>query len=654
MAPWMKDRKNIIIALLTVTCLFLLYLVSMGSGSTPTKDSHMHASTEAEATIWTCSMHPQIQLPEPGQCPICGMDLIPASQGGDEGGPWELTLSPHAKKLAGIETTPVQRSSIAHEIRMVGKVDYDEKRVGDITAWVSGRVDRLFVDFTGIEVRKGDHMVELYSPDLITAQQELRQALRSVKTGPSSIKKASNSRLNAARRKLALLGLSKPQIEAIENHDGPTDHLTIEAPMAGIVIKKHLNEGAYVQTGSPIYTVADLSRVWIILDAYESDLAWLRYGQEVGFEVEAYPGETFTGRIVFIDPTLNPKTRTVKVRIDMPNTDGRLKPDMFVRAVAQAMISPGGKVIDPSLAGKWICPMHPEVVKDEAHDCEVCGMDLVQAEDLGFATAEVKEAPLVIPASAALVTGERAVVYVATDDENGVFQGREVILGPEAGDYIIVKSGLEEGEMVVTNGAFKIDSELQIRAKNSMMYHPSMPEEGAELVILDTHGPFKESLQGIYDAYFRLQTQLSQDALHPAHQAGTDLDKALESVAIEHVEGQARSLWKQETETLKQHLAKMGKASDIDGARTAFEGISESLYRIAVQFGFPDTAKIYRFHCPMAFDNRGAHWLQNHGDTSNPYFGSMMFSCGSQVGDVIQERKDAMGTSPGKGGGHEH
>ena len=144
MAPWMKDRKNIIIALLTVACLFLLYLVSMDSGSTTAKDSHEHASTEAEATIWTCSMHPQIQLPEPGQCPICGMDLIPASQGGDEGGPWELTLSPHAKKLAGIETTPVQRSSIAHEIRMVGKVDYDEKRVGDITAWVSGRVDRLF------------------------------------------------------------------------------------------------------------------------------------------------------------------------------------------------------------------------------------------------------------------------------------------------------------------------------------------------------------------------------------------------------------------------------------------------------------------------------------------------------------------------------
>jgi Cu(I)/Ag(I) efflux system membrane fusion protein len=654
MAPWMKDQKNIVITLLALTCLFLLYLVSMGSGSSPTNEDHAHATTEEEATVWTCSMHPQIQLPQPGQCPICGMDLIPASQGGDEGGPWELSLSPHAKKLAGIETTPVQKRSIAHEIRMVGKVDYDEKRVGDITAWVSGRVDRLFVDFTGIEVRKGDHMVEMYSPDLITAQQELRQALNSAKTGPNSIKKASNRRLNAARSKLALLGLSKLQIKAIENRDGPTDHLTIEAPMAGIVIKKHLNEGAYVQTGSPIYTVADLSRVWVILDAYESDLAWLRYGQEVEFEVEAYPGETFTGRIVFIDPTLNPKTRTIKVRIDMPNTNARLKPEMFVRAVSQAMISPGGKVIDPSLAGKWICPMHPEVIKDDADSCGVCGMDLVQAEDLGFATTEAKEAPLVIPASAALVTGERAVVYVATDEENSVFQGREVILGPEAGDFIIVKSGLEEGEKVVTNGAFKIDSELQIRAKYSMMYHPSLPDAGAELVILDPHTPFKESLKGVYDAYFRLQTQLSQDALHLAHKAGSDLERALESVAIEHIGGQARILWNRETGALIQHLSEMGKAAEIDEARAAFEGISDSLYRIAVQFGFPEPANIYLFHCPMAFDNRGAHWLQNHTDTSNPYFGSMMFSCGSQVRDVIQERINAMGSTPGKGGGHEH
>ena len=654
MAPWMKDRKNLTIVLLTVICLFLLYLVGVKSGPSTKHEETAHPVKEAEATIWTCSMHPQIQLPNPGQCPICGMDLIPASQGGDQSGPWELTLSPHAKKLAGIETTLVQRSSIAHEIRMVGKVDYDEKRVGDITAWVSGRIDRLFVDFTGIEVRKGDHMVELYSPDLITAQQELRQALRSVKTGPNSIKKANHSRLNAARRKLALLGLSKPQIEAIENHDGPTDHLTIEAPMAGIVIKKHLNEGAYVQTGLPIYTVADLSRVWIILDAYESDLAWLRYGQEVDFEVEAYPGESFTGRIVFIDPTLDPKTRTIKVRIDMPNDDGRLKPDMFVRAVAQAMISPGGKVIDPSLAGKWICPMHPEVVKDETQECDVCGMDLVQAEDLGFATTVLKEAPLIIPASAALVTGERAVVYVAMDEINGVFQGRNVILGPEAGDFIIVKSGLEEGEKVVTNGAFKIDSELQIRAKNSMMYQPSLPEEESDLVMLETHTAFKESLIGAYDAYFRLQTQLSQDALHPAHQAGKDLGKALEAGAIEHLKGKALITWKRENGKLKQHLAEMSKAGDLEGVRAAFEGISESIFRIAKQFGFPDSAKIFRFHCPMAFDNRGAHWLQNHTDTSNPYFGSMMFSCGSQVSDVVQERKDAMGSTPSNGGGHEH
>jgi len=654
MVKWIKDWKNITIVVLAIG--FVILLFRGGPAAKPAgNEGQVHETSSAEATVWTCSMHPQIRLPASGQCPICGMDLIPASQNGDdEGGPWELRLSQHARKLAGIETAEVRRTAIAHEIRMVGKVDYDEKRVGDITAWVPGRIDRLFVDFTGIEVRKGDHMVALYSPDLITAQQELRQALHSVRTGSESMKKSDRSRLESVRRKLSLLGLSDAQIHALEAQENPADHLTIESPMAGIVIEKHVKEGAYIKTGSPIYTVADLSRVWIILDAYESDLAWLRYGQDVEFEVEAYPGESFNGRIVFIDPTLNPQTRTVKVRIDMPNPDGRLKPDMFVRATAQAMISPGGKVIDPSLAGKWICPMHPEVVEDRKVTCHVCGMALAKAEDLGFATAEVTETPLVIPASAALITGERAVVYVATDEEEGVFEGREVVLGPEAGDYFIVKSGLDEGERVVSNGAFKIDSELQIRAKQSMMYHPSASEEEADLTVLETHQPFRASLGPVFVAYFQMQTVLSEDTLHPAHQAGLDMGKALDSVAVEHLQDRGRSIWDRESGALRQHLEKLAQAADIAAAREAFEPISESLYRIALQLGAPDDAEVYRFHCPIAFDNKGAHWLQNHGATANPYFGSAMFSCGSQVADVIREREDAAGDVPSQGGGHDH
>lgn len=220
-----------------------------------------------------------------------------------------------------------------------------------------------------------------------------------------------------------------------------------------------------------IYTVADLSQVWVKLDAYESDLSWIRYGQEVQFTTEAYPGEMFTGRISFIDPILDAMTRTVKIRVDVPNPDGKLKPEMFVRAVVQARITEGGRVMDRDLAGKWISPMHPWIVKSEAGTCDVCGMDLVPAESLGYVGPDAPEAPpLVIPETAPLITGKRAVVYVQKPNTDvPTFEGRDVELGSRAGRYYVVKSGLHEGELVVTNGNFKIDSALQIQTKPSMM-----------------------------------------------------------------------------------------------------------------------------------------------------------------------------------------
>lgn len=228
----------------------------------------------------------------------------------------------------------------------------------------------------------------------------------------------------------------------------------------------------YVETGSRIFTIADLSSVWVQLDAYESDLQWLRYGQAVDFSTEAFPGEVFHGRIAFIDPVLNPTTRTVKVRVNVDNTDERLKPEMFVRANVSARLATKGKVIDEELAGKWVSPMHPEIVRDEPGTCPVCGMDLVRSESLGFAleTSKDIEAPIVIPATAALLTGKRAVVYIEDPDaDRPTYIGREVVLGARAGPDYIVESGISEGELVVVSGNFKIDSALQIQAKSSMM-----------------------------------------------------------------------------------------------------------------------------------------------------------------------------------------
>lgn len=387
----------------------------------------------------------------------------------------KLKLTPAAEQMAEVRTVPVQRKFVEAEIRMVGKVEYDETRVGYITAWVPGRIDQLYIDYTGIEVKEGDHMVYLYSPELIAAQEELLAALKTVETLKGSdstlIRGRVEQTVKSSRGKLKLLGLTEDQITGIEERGAVSDHLTIYSPMGGVVVHKNAQEGMYVQTGTRIYTIADLSHLWVQLDAYESDLQWIRYGQEVDFETEAYPGVNFKGRISFIDPILNSETRTVKVRVNVKNPDGKLKPEMFVHAVVRSRIAAGGKVMDPSLIGKWIGSMHPEIITDEPGKCPICGEQLVKAESLGYVSITETEmvTPLVIPDSAPLVTGTRAVVYVKVPDEPGVYEGRVIELGPLAGNYYIVKSGLEEGELVVTRGNFKIDSAVQIKAKASMM-----------------------------------------------------------------------------------------------------------------------------------------------------------------------------------------
>ncbi len=372
---------------------------------------------------------------------------------------------------------------------MVGSVDFDETRTAYITARMPGRLDRLFVDYTGVQVKKGDHMASIYSPELLSAQQELLQAIDSVKALTNSessiVRDVSQSTVDAVREKLRLWGLTPEQIQQIETRGTPMDHVTLYSPVGGIVIHKNAQEGSYVKTGDRIYTVADLSHVWVQIEAYESDLPWLRYGQKVSFTTEAWPGETFKGKIAFIDPVLNAATRTVNVRVNVDNPELQMKPGMFVSAVAYPLISEDGKVANPSLAGKWICPMHPEVVKDAPGTCDICGMKLVTAEELGYVTPTPTNAPLVIPATAPLITGTRAVVYVEVPDQDKpTYEGREIVLGPKAGNVYIVHSGLKEGERVVTQGAFKLDAELQIHAKPSMM----SPEGGSALM---DHGKMK-------------------------------------------------------------------------------------------------------------------------------------------------------------------
>jgi Cu(I)/Ag(I) efflux system membrane fusion protein len=572
------------------------------------------------------------------------MDLIPISDDKQEVGARSLQLSPAAIQLASISTTPVERKVVSAEIRLDGKVEYDETKFAKIAAWVPGRIDRLFVDYTGVTVKKGDHLVKLYSPELVAAQQELVIGLKILKNSSPGIKESARSNVSATREKLRLWGLTDWQITRIERKGTITEQTTIYSPLSGIVIEKNGFEGMYVKTGSPIYTVADLSQVWVILDAYESDLMWLRYGQEVSFETRAYPGEVFTGTIAFIHPVLNAATRSVKVRVNVPNPDGKLKPEMFVSAQVYPKVAAGGRVMDPALSGKWICPMHPEIIRIKKGVCPLCKMELVTTESLGYVPTDIAgAAPLVIPASAPLITGKRAVVYVADPQKAGLFAGREIILGPRAGSYYIVKEGLQEGEQVVTNGNFKIDSAVQIMAKPSMMNpkgspgstghtHGQPPAAAQEpLKKIDSPEVFKQQLEKTISAYFSIQQALSTDNKEQALTGAKQVLKALDSVDMSVLKGQAHMIWMQQLKNARTATEALAGAKDIAGMRVAFETLSDTLYAALQQFGTSGTLTIHRFHCPMTFNNRGAYWLQQSDKTENPYYGSKMFRCGTKT-----------------------
>jgi len=792
-SQWAKDLaarhwgKLLLIQAIVLVGLGYFWASMMGGGGDAEPRAPQVAEPVAEAseapTTWTCSMHPQIRRNGPGKCPLCGMDLVPVTSG--SGGLRTLTVSPEARALMNIRTAPVEHKYVTAEVEMVGKVDYDETRLGYITAWIAGRLDRLYADYTGVEVKKGDHMVYIYSEELYSAQQELIQTVRysPARNGqPSRLSTGGINLAESAREKLRLLGLTEEQIKEIETRDKPSAHLTIYAPVGGIVIEKLRQEGDRVSRGDRIYTIADLNQVWVKLDAYESDLEWIRYGQPVTFTTEAYPGEKFEGRIAFIQPVLNDKTRTVKVRVNVQNPEGKLKPEMFVRGVVRSKIAAGGRVLDPELAGKWISPMHPWIVKDEPGTCDVCGMPLVRAETLGFAAAEPDERskPLVIPVSAALVTGKRAIVYVEVPDaKQPTFEGREIVLGPKAGDYYIVRSGLAQGELVVYQGNFKIDSEIQIQAKPSMMTpeggggvghdhgghagpkpngehaghvvslpaefqdqlrklevayedvgdavelenlatirdafkafgetlndvdasvltsHPlmvwndlamlltndvvegreieQMKDAGRVYELLADHmrrmqrqfplppekpkphrieapAEFQDQLATLWRAYLPIGEALAGDSFDRARQALPRLRSAISAVDDEPLSEAAGKVWSKEERNCLKILDDMERAEDITTLRASFSQLSDELDALIKTFGIGDVGPVYELHCPMAFDGRGAIWLQDDNQTRNPYYGATMLKCADRV-DLIFPDNQEEGPEHQPGGGHQH
>lgn len=599
--------------LITVVA-FVAFLLGLFLRPSNSSQNHEMSGEQTAATMWTCSMHPQIRQPEPGKCPICAMDLIPVQEdaGAQDLGERQLYLSPTAQKLADVQTNMVEKRNFKTTMSVFGKIAIDETRQKTISAWAPGRIEKLFVDYTGASVRQGDPLVEIYSPELFVAQQEYLNAL-----GDNS----SLFNIDNVKKKLALWGITSEQLDEIEQRGTATERMTIYSPLSGIVLSKSVNVGEYVKTGSSLYEIADLSHVWVYLDVYEQDMVWLKKGETVSFTASALPGQTFRGTIDFIEPVLNQNSRTVKVRAVADNPDNVLKPGILITAT-----------IDHSTGNKMLS----------------------------------------VPASAVLLTGERAVVYVAVPDKEGVFEGREIIIGPRSGDYYSVKNGLDEGEFVVTNGAFKIDSEMQILAKKSMMSsdvsvmpnhnhaaqnistnnsmnmtphsHDSMaPKVEKNENVYDekpTHSvdsasnaiskEFIASLDPLYLAYYEIQDQLAHDKPDQLESPAKQLTAALKNIDASGA-GQHAAHWQHLSDVMQKAVTQIRSTPNISIIRAEFKKLSDAMIETATMFGASENLTVRQYHCPMAFNDTGADWLSPKDDVENPYFGAEMFSCGWRV-----------------------
>ncbi|MCG6906474.1 MAG: efflux RND transporter periplasmic adaptor subunit [Desulfobacteraceae bacterium] len=548
--------------------------------------AQVQAPEQGKETIWTCAMHPQIRQPEPGQCPICGMDLIPVHARDDQGGASDsdrVVLSERARALAKLRTAPVHRQSDpSAKLRLLGRVEPNETTLKTVTAWTDGRIDRLEVNVTGERVRAGQVVATLFSPEIFSAHQDLfvaKQQVERMQKSPQASRQAASAALDAVRERLRLLGVPDDELARMEQQQRPTRAAAIRTPYTGTVIERLATEGAYVSTGTPLYRIANLSTLWVQLDAYETDLPHLSVGQAVRFAVEALPGEEFEGEVTFIDPTLDVRLRTARVRVQVENRDGRLRPGMFAEAM---------------------------VTREHRGD----------------------QGPLVVPATAPLFTGRRAIVYVEIDTDGGVaYEPRTVRLGPRLGEVYAVVAGLAEGDRVVTRGAFALDADLQIRGGASMMTAGDDREEGLWDGVIDLSPEKRKGLAPVVSSYLSVQLALADDDLARAKEAATMLADAVQRIKLEQPQG-AHTIWSEIAGELRGHARHVAMADDLQNARQGFEPLSKAVIQLLVRFGNPLDHPLRLAFCPMAFGNKGALWVQQSADIANAYFGASMLTCG--------------------------
>lgn len=529
--------------------------------------------------------------------------------------PTRVELTDRARALARLETVPVHRlPSPAVDVRLLGRVDYDETRLSNVTAWTGGRIDRLHVETTGERVRRGQVVATIYSPEIYAAHQDLVTARRQVQrlsSGSPLARSSAEAALEAARQRLRLLGVTGQRLERLASSSRPARQITISTPFAGTVIERGATEGAYIQTGTVLYRVADLSRVWVQLEAYERDLALLSLGQTVELRFEAIPDQTFDGTVTFMDPTVDPQRRVARVRVELDNPGGRLLPGMFAEAIV------AGSLGDD----------HPR--------------------------------PLVIPESAPLFTGRRSVVFVERPGaERPTYDARLVRLGPRMGQRYPVVAGLAEGERIVSEGAFFLDADLQIRGGQSMMRMPDDTVHGPYDEIVEVPEEFREGLRRVLVAYLDMQAALADDDVQAAREAAARLTAAAQTFEPDTPAG-AAATWRELAHHLRRHGQEASEATSIEELRAVFERITAQIRALLQTFGNPLEDPLRVAECPMAFGNQGAEWFQRDERVQNAFFGEVMESCGEirmtlEPGSYLMAplEHDAQAARPA--GGHSH
>lgn len=540
------------------------------SEGTEITEEHDHGE---DTQMWTCSMHPQIMQPEPGDCPICGMDLIPADASADGLGVDEFKMTKNAMALANIQTIRVGGAeNLDNSISLSGKIEVNEEANAVQAAYFAGRIENLNVNFTGESVTRGQLLATIYSPELVAAQQELLTAAKLKESQPALYK--------AVRNKLKLWKLSENQINSIENAGQVKENFPVFATVSGTVTEKLVQEGDYVAKGEPMLKIANLNSVWAVFDAYENQIANLEEGQKIKVTTNAYPDKEFEATVSFIDPVLNTSRRTVLVRTVLNNTNDILKPGMFVKA----SIETSGE--SPS------------------------------------------KSTLSIPKSAVLWTGERSLVYVKTNPEEPVFEMREIKLGTAMGDSYQVISGLDGGEEIVANGTFTVDAAAQLQGKKSMMTKTAMKKESSnmEMQLPDT---FQKDFTSVLAAYFSLKNAFVASDVEKAKALSYKMLQEVESLKIDNLGAMETS----HISKIKSMLEAISENDNIENQRDHFIVLSENMIAFTSNMKVLDKT-IYLQHCPMANNNKGANWLSLSENVENPYYGQSMLTCGEVISEL--------------------